>query len=88
MAGVHHREFRIAPARQERHDLVALPPAGGALADCGHLAGDLEAEGVGGAGRGRIEPQTLQNVGPIHAGGPDANQHLTRSRFRRRPLNG
>jgi hypothetical protein len=49
--GVDHREFGIAAAAQQGADPVAGLPAGDALPDLIHLAGDLESQNVRRAGR-------------------------------------
>ena len=74
--------FGIAAARRQRADPVADAPALHARADGRHLAGDLEAGQVGGAGRRRIGALALQHVGPVDAGGAHPDQDLALARPR------
>jgi len=80
--------FRIAAAGDQRHHLVAELARGDLVAERDHLAGDLEAGQVAGAGRHRIEAEPLQHVRAVDACGRDLDQDLVRPRPRHRPLLG
>ena len=86
-AGAGRRDaiFGIAAARDQRADLLADERLS-ALARLDDLAGDLEAEDVGRAGRRRIEPAPLEDVGPVDAGRGDLDQHFAGPGSRHRPL--
>ncbi len=78
VAGVDHGVLGVAAAAQQGADLVAGLPA----SRSGHdLAGDLQAQGDRRAGRRRVEPQALQQVRTVDAGGTHADQDLARARL-------
>jgi hypothetical protein len=81
----HGAEFRVSSSRDQRADPVAVPPS--VPMSCGNDgSGDLEPRDVGRAGRRRVLTQPLHDVGAIHAGRFDADEHLARLRLRHRPL--
>ena len=70
-----HRILRIAPARQQRAYALAdqhIRTAPGR----DDRAGDFQPRNVRSAGRWRIFALSLQDVGPVDAGGGDPDQHL------------
>ena len=74
---VHRDKLGVAAAGQERHHALALLG----------LAGALEPRDVDGrAGRRRIAPGPLHQVGAVHAGGADADQDLALAGNRIRAL--
>jgi hypothetical protein len=78
--------FRVASAREERTDRVPFLPAGHLRAASRDRSGNLHAEKVGSAGRGRIMPLALITIGAIYAGGIHFDQHLVLSGRRARPF--
>jgi len=87
LAGRGNRIFGIAPTRQQRADALAHQHVGGP-AGGDDRARHLESGNVGCAGRRRIFALPLQHVGPVDAGGGDADQHLILAGYRHRPLFG
>jgi hypothetical protein len=78
---VHHGELRLPAAGHERHHAVARLEAQDARAALDHLAGHLQPRDVlRRAGRGRIGPAQLQDVGAVDAGGLHADEQLARLR--------
>jgi hypothetical protein len=80
MPGVDHRQFGIAAPAQKRADPVAGLPAGDALPDLIHFAGDLEAQNIRRTGRGGIIAQPLQEIGPVDPRGADPDANLAGDR--------
>ena len=78
--------FGVTAADDERHDLVAILPAGGPGPARDDFAGDFEPGNIGGARGRRIKAHPLHDVGPVDAGGGDLDQNLAGARRRRRAL--
>ena len=87
-AGRRDGEARIAAARHEGRHRIADSVTADACSQRRDRAGDLKAGKVGGAGRRRVAAAPLEDVGPVHAGCGDADQHLAGSGPRHRPLDG
>ena len=68
--------FGIAAAGEQSRHPVADGPAGDLGAEPLDGAGDLESGNLGGPGWGIVESASLQQVGPIDAGGMDADEDL------------
>ena len=66
----------VAAPCDERADLVAHAPIAHLGAPLFDRPRHFEAGNVGRAGRRRISPETLEDVGPIDARGGDLDQHL------------
>ena len=78
LTGRHAHQFGVATAGEQGDALVADAPAGDVVADRLDGAGDLEADHVADARRGRVVALPLQQVGPVDPGGPDADDDLAR----------
>ena len=50
------------------------------------LAGHLEPKNVGSAGRRRVHALALEDVGTVHPGGGDLDEHFAHPWLRHRPL--
>jgi hypothetical protein len=78
-----HAQLGITATGHQRADAVADLEAGRRhrLGIAGHdLAGHFQAGNVGRARRHRVVAGALQHVGPVHAAGLDADQHLAGTR--------
>jgi len=80
-----HAIFRVAATRDQCADVLPNELLR-AFAGLHYLAGDLETEDVGSAGRRRIESASLEDVGPVHARGGDLDQYLAPTRTWNWPL--
>jgi hypothetical protein len=76
VAGVDDRVVGIAAAAEQGADAISGRPAGDAVADLVHLAGDFETQDVRCARRRRVSPETLEEIGPVDAGGAHPNPNL------------
>lgn len=77
-----HDERRVAAAGQQRAHMVADGHRGHAVTECPDGAGDLEPQDLRGAGRRRVVPRALLQVGVVHPGGGDLDEHLARGGHR------
>jgi len=68
--------FRVPAARDERAHTLADEGSRSLYPDGDHLARDLQARDVGGAGRRRVSPLSLQQVRIVDPRGGHANQHV------------
>jgi uncharacterized small protein (DUF1192 family) len=59
----------------------------GTFAGLNNDTGNLQSEDVGSARRRRIESAALEDVGPVHAGGGDFDQHFARAGPRHLAIN-
>ena len=80
--------FGIATAWHQRRHRLADAETGCLGTGRRHLAGDLEAGYIRGAGRRRILPAPLHHIGPVHTRRPHPHQDLPRPKRRQRPLLG
>ena len=76
MSGFGHGEFGVTAADGEGADLVADGDTLRPLAEGRDPAGDFEARDLGGPFRRRILAFALLDVGPVHAGRHDLDEHL------------
>jgi len=76
LTGRHAHQFGVATAGEQGDALVAGAPAGDVVPYRFDDAGDLQADHVADAGRGRIVALALQQVGAVDPGCPDADDHL------------
>ena len=68
--------LRVAAAGEQRARLVADLPAADAGSDLADPPGALQAGELGGAGRRRVVPLALHDVGAVHPGGHDVEDDL------------
>ncbi len=85
-AGGDHHLLGVAAAGEQRHRPIARLPAAHPGARLHHLAGALESEDLGGAGRGRVLALALQQVGAVEGGGKHAQAQLAAAESRRHDL--